>query len=58
MFVNFGEKEEAICIKYLAQFRTAGIRAEIYPEAAKRKSKWDMQMQKKLLCCFSNEKQK
>lgn len=35
MFVNFGEKEEAICIKYLAQFRTAGIRAEIYPEAAK-----------------------
>ena len=37
MFVNFGEKEEAICIKYLAQFRTAGIRAEIYPEAAKMK---------------------
>lgn len=37
MFVNFGAKEEAICIKYLAQFRTAGIRAEIYPEAAKMK---------------------
>ncbi|BCI63444.1 histidine--tRNA ligase [Coprobacter secundus] len=37
MFVNFGETEEAICIKYLAQFRTAGIRAEIYPEAAKMK---------------------
>ena len=37
MFVNFGEKEEALCIKYLAQFRTAGIRAEIYPEAAKMK---------------------
>ena len=37
MFVNFGETEEAICIKYLAQFRTAGIRAEIYPAAAKMK---------------------
>ena len=36
-YSDFGETEEAICIKYLAQFRTAGIRAEIYPEAAKMK---------------------
>ncbi len=37
MFVNFGEAEEAVCLAYLAQLRAAGVRAEIYPEAAKMK---------------------
>ncbi len=37
MFVNFGETEEAVCLAYLAQLRAAGVRAEIYPEAAKMK---------------------
>jgi histidyl-tRNA synthetase len=37
MFVNFGEKEEAFLLPLLAKVRAAGIRAELYPEAAKMK---------------------
>ena len=37
LFVNFGEKEAAYCLPILAQARAAGIRAEIYPDAAKMK---------------------
>ncbi|MCP9611576.1 histidine--tRNA ligase [Coprobacter tertius] len=37
MFVNFGEKEEAVCLKHISALRAAGIRAEIYPENAKMK---------------------
>ncbi|MBQ9362891.1 MAG: histidine--tRNA ligase [Bacteroidaceae bacterium] len=37
LFVNFGEAETDFCLPILAQVRKAGIRAEIYPDAAKMK---------------------
>lgn len=37
LFVNFGEAEAAFVLPVLAQVRAAGIRAEIYPDAAKMK---------------------
>lgn len=37
LFINFGEKETAYCLPYLNMVRTRGIRAEIYPDAAKMK---------------------
>ena len=37
MFVNFGEKEAAYLLPVIARVRAAGIRAELYPEAAKMK---------------------
>lgn len=37
MFVNFGEVESEACLRHLSRMRAAGIRAEIYPEAAKMK---------------------
>ena len=37
LFVNFGERECEVCLSHLARLRAAGIRAEIYPEAAKMK---------------------
>ncbi len=37
MFVHFGEKEAAYLLPVMAQVRAAGIRAELYPEAAKMK---------------------
>ena len=37
IFVNFGDKEAAYCIKLLTSIRKAGIRSEIYPDEAKMK---------------------
>lgn len=37
LFVNFGEAEAAYVLPVLAQVRAAGIRVEIYPDAAKMK---------------------
>ena len=37
LFVNFGATEEKYCLPLLKTLRTAGINAEIYPEAAKMK---------------------
>ncbi len=37
LFINFGEKEAAFSIGILAKARAAGIRAEIFPDAAKMK---------------------
>ena len=37
LFVNFGERECEVWLSHLARLRAAGIRAEIYPEAAKMK---------------------
>ena len=37
LFVNFGDKEAAYCLPILAKVREAGVRAEIYPDAAKMK---------------------
>ena len=37
LFINFGEKETAYCIPLVAKLRKAGVRTEIYPDAAKMK---------------------
>ena len=37
LFINFGEKETEYCLPILSELRAAGIRAEIYPDAAKMK---------------------
>jgi histidyl-tRNA synthetase len=35
LFVNFGNKEALYCMKAIAKLRQAGIKAELYPDAAK-----------------------
>ncbi len=37
LFINFGERETAYCLPVIAKVRQAGIRAELYPDAAKMK---------------------
>ena len=37
LFINFGEKETAYCLPIINKVRAKGIRAEIYPDAAKMK---------------------
>jgi histidyl-tRNA synthetase len=37
LFINFGEKETAYCLPIINKVRARGIRAEIYPDAAKMK---------------------
>ena len=37
LFINFGEKEAAYCLPFVAKARKAGIRTEIFPDKAKRK---------------------
>ena len=37
LFINFGEQETAYCLPIISQVRARGIRAEIYPDAAKMK---------------------
>ena len=37
LFINFGEAEAAYCLSVLSKARQAGIRAELYPDAAKMK---------------------
>ncbi len=37
LFINFGHQETAYCLPVVAQARQAGIRTEIYPDAAKMK---------------------
>ena len=49
LFINFGEKELAQCIKYTAMLRKNGVAAEIYPEAAKMKKQMSYADAKKIL---------
>lgn len=37
LFINFGEKETAYCLPFIAEIRKNGIRAEIFPDKAKMK---------------------
>jgi histidyl-tRNA synthetase len=37
LFINFGEEEESFLLPLVAKVRAAGIRTELYPEAAKMK---------------------
>ena len=37
LFINFGEREAAYCMQILNKVRAQGVRAELYPDAAKMK---------------------
>ena len=37
LFINFGEKETAYCLPLVTKARQAGIRTEMFPDAAKMK---------------------
>ena len=37
IFINFGEREAAVCLQHMAALRTAGISCELFPESAKMK---------------------
>ena len=37
LFINFGERETAYCMPVVAKAREAGIRTELFPDAAKMK---------------------
>jgi len=37
LFINFGDKETAYCLPFIAEIRKNGIRAEIFPDKAKMK---------------------
>ena len=39
LFINFGETESLFCLKAIKQLRNQGIKAELYPDAAKMKKK-------------------
>ena len=49
LFVNFGGAEEMGALKLLADVRSAGIAAEIYPEAAKMKKQFDYAQKRGIL---------
>ena len=48
LFINFGEAEAAYCLPVLAKARLAGIRSEIYPDAAKMKKQMQYANQKEI----------
>jgi histidyl-tRNA synthetase len=37
LFINFGDKETAYCLPFVAKAREAGIRTEIFPDSTKMK---------------------
>ncbi len=47
-FVNFGEKEELYCLSIIHKLRNKGIKAEIYPEAAKMKKQMNYANKKQI----------
>ena len=42
MFTNFGPAEAAKSLEIIKQLRANGISAEIYPDNAKMKNRWDV----------------
>lgn len=44
LFINFGEKETSYCLSVVAKARQNGIRTEMFPDAAKMKSRWHTPM--------------
>ena len=48
LFINFGEKETKYCIRCASKMRKAGIKTEIYPEAAKMKKQMSYADNKKI----------
>jgi histidyl-tRNA synthetase len=48
LFINFGEKETAYCMPIAARARQAGIRTEVFPDAAKMKKQMAYANQKQI----------
>jgi histidyl-tRNA synthetase len=48
LFANFGVSEELFCMKMLREIRSAGIRAEMYPENVKMKKQFKYADDKKI----------
>ena len=48
LFINFGEKETAYCLPIAARAREAGIRTEVFPDAAKMKKQMAYANQKQI----------
>ena len=48
LFINFGEKETDYCLPILAEARQAGLRCELYPDAAKMKKQMQYANQKQI----------
>ena len=48
LFINFGECEAAYCLPIVSHVRRAGIRAELYPDAAKMKKQMSYANQKQI----------
>lgn len=49
LFINFGEKETAYCLPFIAEIRKSGIRAEIFPDKAKMKRQMNYANAKNIL---------
>jgi len=50
LFINFGEKETAYCLPFIAEIRKSGIRAEIFPDKAKMKRQMNYANAKNIPC--------
>ena len=48
LFINFGEQEADYCLPILAEARQAGLRCELYPDAAKMKKQMQYANQKQI----------
>ncbi len=48
LFINFGEREAAYCLPVVSAVRSAGIRAELFPDAAKMKKQMSYANQKQI----------
>jgi histidyl-tRNA synthetase len=48
LFINFGEQETAYCMPIAARARQAGIRTEVFPDAAKMKKQMAYANQKQI----------
>ena len=48
LFINFGEKETAYCLPFIAEIRKNGIRAEMFPDKAKMKRQMNYANAKKI----------
>ena len=48
LFINFGEKETAYCLPFIAEIRKSGIRAEMFPDKAKMKRQMNYANAKKI----------
>lgn len=49
LFINFGEKETAYCLPLVTKVRQAGIRTEMFPDAAKMKKQMNYANAKQIL---------